>query len=250
MTEQFAMRTIAMLESPAFRVLSRAAHLVLYRLEIELAHHAGKENGRLIVTFNDFHDYGIHRHAIAPAIRELEALGFIEVTVQGVGGNAEWRRPSRYRLTWKHTDDDLRTDDWKRIQTLKQAEQVAHGARLGPKSKASDGKRHVSVTKTGTETRTRPVTKTGTTSRGAESATTVYISGEGGRLGGGGGMKSNGSGGPLPKTRQQPRATDQSVAGRGRVVVHPLPSAPRPQVSSGSVVHRREPAQRPPVWKR
>jgi hypothetical protein len=24
--------------------------------------------------------YGIHRHAIAPGIRELEALGFIEVT--------------------------------------------------------------------------------------------------------------------------------------------------------------------------
>jgi hypothetical protein len=40
---QFSARTITMLESPAYRVLSRAAHQVLTRIEIEHAHHGGKE---------------------------------------------------------------------------------------------------------------------------------------------------------------------------------------------------------------
>ena len=63
---QFAARTIAMLESPAFQVLSLAGHRVLARIEIEFAHHGGNDNGRLPVTFNHFAEYGMDRHAIAP----------------------------------------------------------------------------------------------------------------------------------------------------------------------------------------
>src|SRR5208282_1441667 len=57
----------------------------LARLEIEFAHHGGRPalNGKLTVTFDDFEAYGIHRHSIAPALRELEALGFIERTRKG-----------------------------------------------------------------------------------------------------------------------------------------------------------------------
>ena len=40
---QFAYRTIAMMESPAFQVLSLSAHRALARIEIEHAHHGGKE---------------------------------------------------------------------------------------------------------------------------------------------------------------------------------------------------------------
>jgi hypothetical protein len=69
-----------MLESPAYRVLSRAARMVLDRIEIEHMHHGGRENGNLPVTYNDFVVYGIHRHGISPAIRESQALGFIEIT--------------------------------------------------------------------------------------------------------------------------------------------------------------------------
>ena len=36
---QWSWRTIEMMESPAFRVLSHSAHRILDRLEIELAHH-------------------------------------------------------------------------------------------------------------------------------------------------------------------------------------------------------------------
>src|SRR5262249_26631794 len=35
--------------------------------------------------------YGIDRHAIGPAIRELVALGFVEITEHGRAGNADWR---------------------------------------------------------------------------------------------------------------------------------------------------------------
>jgi len=88
---QWAGRLVEMMESHAFRALSLSAHRVIHRVEIELAHHAGKDNGTLPVTFDDFQSYGVHRHAIAPAIREAVALGFLEITQEGRAGNAEWR---------------------------------------------------------------------------------------------------------------------------------------------------------------
>ena len=72
---QFAPRTIDMLESPAFQVLSLAGHRVLARIEIELAHHGGNDNGRLPVTFNHFAEYGMDRHAIAPRCGRCVPLG-------------------------------------------------------------------------------------------------------------------------------------------------------------------------------
>ena len=89
-----------MLRSPAMRVLSLSARRLLDRLEIELAAHAGGENGQLPLTYADLEEHGLDRHAIAPAIREAVALGFVEVTVRGRAGNAEFRAPSKYRLTY------------------------------------------------------------------------------------------------------------------------------------------------------
>jgi len=126
---QFAGREIKMLESYPFRALSLSARRVLDRLEIELAHHGGVDNGQLPVTFDDFQRYGIDRHAIAPAIRELVALGFVEVTEHGRAGNAEWRTPNRFRLTYKHTNSAGPTHEWKRIQTTERASEKAKEAR-------------------------------------------------------------------------------------------------------------------------
>src|SRR5271156_5675424 len=98
--EPFFMRRFSMLNSPAFMVLSLAAHRVLARIEIEHMQHGGKENGNLTVTYDQFEDYGVHRHGIGPAIREVVALGFVEVTERGRAGNREYRRPSKYRLTY------------------------------------------------------------------------------------------------------------------------------------------------------
>ncbi len=127
----FAPRPVEMLESPPFRVLSRAAHQVLARIEIEFGHHGGKDNGRLPVTYADFEKYGIHSNMIAPALRELEALGFIQITEHGCAGNAEFRRPSKYRLTYRHTDNEAGdgTHEWRRTTTIAQAEEIAKDAR-------------------------------------------------------------------------------------------------------------------------
>ena len=132
---QFAPRTIAMLESPAFQVLSLAGHRVLARIEIELAHHGGNDNGRLPVTFDHFAEYGMDRHAIAPALREVCALGFIEITEQGRAGNAEWRRPNKFRLTYRHTGRADQTDEWRRITTVEEATMIAQRARASHQRK-------------------------------------------------------------------------------------------------------------------
>ena len=94
---QFSARTIEMMEAPSWSVLSLAARLVLDRIEIEQAHHGGNDNGRLPVTFDQFVEFGVHRHSIGPALRELCALGYIEITERGRAGNGEWRRPNLFR---------------------------------------------------------------------------------------------------------------------------------------------------------
>lgn len=126
---QFAPRLIEMIRSPAYRALSLSEHRILARLEIELADHGGTGNGKLPATYDDFQRYGVHRHAIAPALRALEALGFIRITERGRAGNGEWRKPHLFRLTFRPTDYEDSTDDWRKIDTREQAEEVAVIAR-------------------------------------------------------------------------------------------------------------------------
>jgi hypothetical protein len=160
---QFAWRLVEMLESPAYRVLSVSAHRVLARIEIEMAHHGGLDNGKLPVTFEDFERYGIHHHAIGPGIREAVALGFLEVTERGQAGNREFRRPNRYRLTYRHVGRGNPTNEWRRIASIEQAEEIAQEARkpLAPrrarKQKTTAGKRGVSLPETGSENGKAPL---------------------------------------------------------------------------------------------
>jgi hypothetical protein len=131
---QFQTRLIEMLESPAHRALSLSALRVLDRLSIELGHHAGQDNGALPCTYSNFVDFGIDRHAIAPAIRELVALGFIEVTERGRPGNGEFRTPNLYRLTFqpilrRNKAPVQPTHDWRGIGSLEGAQLIAQAAR-------------------------------------------------------------------------------------------------------------------------
>jgi hypothetical protein len=137
---QFAPHTIAMLRSPAWRALSLSARRVLDRIEIELADHGGTDNGKLPVTYDDFVRYGIDRCAIAPAIREVVALGFVEITELGRAGNAEWRKPNLFRLTFRNTKY-APTNEWEKI-TEEQAKLIARAARIAPpqKTKSQWGK--------------------------------------------------------------------------------------------------------------
>ena len=129
---QFAARPIEMLESPAYRALSQAAHMVIARIEIELGHHGGNDNGHLPVTFEHFEEYGIYRNGVAAAIREAEALGFIKITERGRGGNAEHRRPNLYYLTfsnWRGSRAEPPSHDWRKIKTIEDAKEIAAEAR-------------------------------------------------------------------------------------------------------------------------
>jgi hypothetical protein len=135
---QWAAVTIEMLESPAYRALSLSGHRILARIQIELANHGGKDNGRLPVTYDNFQAYGVDRHAIGPALREVEALGFIETTERGRAGNAEWRKPSHYRLTFRGPAGDYNgTHEWRRISES-EAKYLARDARRS-KAKKSAG---------------------------------------------------------------------------------------------------------------
>jgi hypothetical protein len=174
---QFAPRLIEMLESPAYRVLSLSARRVLDRIEIELAHHGGNDNGRLPVTYEQFVSYGIERHAIGPAIRECVALGFLEVTEHGCAGNAEFRSPNKFRLTFRPVKGDVHfgSNEWRRVESKEEAQRLAKAARSEtsgrpyrptkalPKPKTSAGKAHISMGENRTKTDTPPVRETLTT---------------------------------------------------------------------------------------
>lgn len=178
--EQFSTRTRSMLESPAYRVLSQSGHRLVARIELELCYHGGQDNGKLPVTNEDFVEYGIHHASIAPATREAEALGFIEVTERGRGGNAEFRRPNLFRLTFAFTNRSERpTNEWNRIKTLEEAEAIARAARRAKdpravefghrswrvrKQKANTGKRARPILDSGVETNKAPTPDSGASS--------------------------------------------------------------------------------------
>jgi hypothetical protein len=127
---QFIMRPVEMLRSPAYRVLSRAALLMLSCLEVELGKHGGNDNGRLIATYEQLSDYGIGRKEIGPARRELEALGFIEVTERGWAGDAN-RAPNKFRLTYcgsRAAAHDA-SHSWRKIDSIEDARVAAKAAR-------------------------------------------------------------------------------------------------------------------------
>ena len=176
---QFAAHRIDMLRSPAWRVLSLSARRVLDRLEIEHADHGGAENGRLPVTYEDFHRYGIHRHAIGPAIREVVALGFAEITQPGRAGNAEFRKPNLFRLTYLNTNIGP-TDEWQKI-TENEAEAIARAARSDTASKTQNQCRKMPNFDDGNRHRKARIrsTETITTGHTPETDTTIYISGRG-----------------------------------------------------------------------
>ncbi len=108
--------TREMLESAAFRSLSRRAQQCLFRICIENMAHAGRENGGLIVTYEDFVAYGVRRSSIASAIRELEEAGFLADTLRGGLAHGVAKIPSRYRLTWLvDRDGQKATNEWRRF---------------------------------------------------------------------------------------------------------------------------------------
>jgi hypothetical protein len=127
----FAARLYELLISPAYKALSLTAHRVLSRIEIEHLRHRQKTNGRLAVTYDQFAEYGVYRKAISSALRELQALGLIEITQQGCGGNSEFKQMSLYRLTYRNAEGAPAdgSHEWRRIPDRETAEAIAKEAR-------------------------------------------------------------------------------------------------------------------------
>jgi hypothetical protein len=142
---------IEMLNSTPWRVLSLSARLILDRIEIEHRNHGARENGRLIVTQLQFVKYGLNKKCIAPALRELVALGFSEITEAGEAGLGGNRRPNRFRLTYMPHDTRPGdgTHEWRRYAslTLAEAAKVAATARKAttPAKPASRSKQHLAL---------------------------------------------------------------------------------------------------------
>jgi len=167
----FAPRPIAMLQSPAMRALSLTGRRILDRLEIELANHGGKDNGKLPVTHADFRRFGIDHDAVGPGLREVEALGFIEITVRGIAGNAAHRSPNRFRLTYRPAGGESETNDWRQITTIEEATEIAAKARTSkPKNYSTvRGKRKSSARSTQSGKTQKPVRVSRTTKSGFQS---------------------------------------------------------------------------------
>jgi hypothetical protein len=187
--ESFISYPRSMLESPAFMSLSPTAMRVLHRIEIEHMNHGGAENGRLQVRFEDFERYRIDRKGIQPAIRELTALGFLEVTEPGHAGAAGFGKANRFRLTYVNCKSrEQPTHEWRRIETVEMAETTVSAAKRKKSQRARDlGRRSWAARKENfsSKNRTESVPKTepksarfssqsGTTRFSSQSGTTVY----------------------------------------------------------------------------
>jgi len=129
--EPFIWFTREMLESPAWRVLSKPAQGVVLRIAIEHMSHAGTQNGDLPVTYTDFESYGVRRKSIPDAIAEAEALGWIDIVERGRRGYADIRRPSKYGLTWlpRAAGGMPPSNRWKRQRTMPEARAVLKEAK-------------------------------------------------------------------------------------------------------------------------
>jgi hypothetical protein len=157
----------SMIESPAWRTLSRGGHQFISRLEAEHCRHGGTANGELIVTYADCVAWGMDRDAVGPAQREAVALGFVRLAERGRAGNAEHRRAHRWGLTYIRPNADKgppATDDWKRFKMIEDAERAAKEARKSKNAVfVAAGKRRAKKQNPVRETPTMPVRETPTT---------------------------------------------------------------------------------------
>ncbi|MCB1469256.1 MAG: hypothetical protein KDK08_19430 [Rhizobiaceae bacterium] len=132
------------LESAAFRSLSVNARKCLDRLIIEHISHNRLENGRLIVTHEQFIEYGVTGEYVGDALDELAYKGLLKAE-RGKAGNGT-AHPTIFTLTFDGRRDGLpATDEWKKC-TLAEArlwsevvrnQRAQARAKVGRKNKSS-----------------------------------------------------------------------------------------------------------------
>ena len=79
----------------------------------------------------------MHPRMIPAALRELAALGIIQITMHGRGGNAEYRQPNRFLLNYQCGAVDAYeqiTNAWNKFKTLEEAEESRRQCPRGQRS--------------------------------------------------------------------------------------------------------------------
>ena len=125
---------LEMRESPAWRHLPDHARRFLDALEVEHMRHGGADNGNLVQTYTQLEARGIPDKAIALAIRQAIALGFVRITGQGQRSAAHMRAPSLYELTYvkgKNKPVEDAPNLWRNITTDDAARAAVERAKTG-----------------------------------------------------------------------------------------------------------------------
>lgn len=108
-----------LLQSPAWRHRPIPLARLLERLEIEHMRHAGKENGALFVSFDQFVAAGISRKFVRPMLQLGSALGLLEV-IQADNWIGDVRPPNAYRLCYLPAKGQKApTDEWSFLDDAK-----------------------------------------------------------------------------------------------------------------------------------
>lgn len=103
-----------LLESPSYRTLSVNGRKALDRLIIEHIGHGRLKNGQLVVTHDQFIDYGVTGEYVADAIDELEYKGLLKADRGRAGAGTA--HPTIYRLTFDGTHEGLpASNEWKKF---------------------------------------------------------------------------------------------------------------------------------------
>jgi hypothetical protein len=110
----FIFYEVELVESAAFRCLSRDEFMVLCRIYVEHINNNRTENGLLSVTYANFKHWGIRQGNIRTALIGLRILGFIKMQ-DGRGGKGH-SHPNTYTLTFLGDQEGMRTNDWKAIR--------------------------------------------------------------------------------------------------------------------------------------
>ena len=106
---------LKLMVSPAWRHRPIPLAKILERIEIEHMRHGGKENGHLVVSYDQLVRNGVSRRTIRSALALGVSLGLLEVKQSG-----EWagdvRSPNIYRLTYlPEKNRRAPTDEWEGI---------------------------------------------------------------------------------------------------------------------------------------
>jgi hypothetical protein len=146
--QSFVMLTADFKKSPAYRAASLTARRILDCMEIEYMRCHGQNNGELVMTGAMVRAAGINHRLIPAGMREVQALLLCMKTQQGRAGNAAWRRPNKFNITYLPTfkfngskyDTIPATDEWRQI-TEDDAQMIAKGARRQGSNSAAAGRK-------------------------------------------------------------------------------------------------------------